>query len=270
LVPRQVLSVMEVSVPRKHKKKKEKKVRREFEEAHARKIISTHLSSPLMIVKFKDVFAFASSNNGLLLALKKDRGLIRQLFGVDEPVVKFKTGLSVLTTTAGGDLTQVVTMDISGMSDWSSWAAIFDEYYVKTAHLVFEPTYDQLTLVQWPAANNSSAAVPFPTNLGNVPSAAYTYAFGVVVDYDDSGALTTTTTMMAYDTLRILHACKRGKSKNAVANLPPDVTWVTTASPTPVWYYKTKALVPNVATFFASLNIGQMYLSGRVAFKAKV
>lgn len=171
---------------------------------------------------------------------------IRDFLGTQQPILTARTGFTVLTT-SGTNLTQVVSMDVTGISGWSSFANLFDEYRVRKAKLHILPYY-----IGYGASATSLASMPII----------------VVVDYDDATALSTSAQAIQYDTEKIIYF---GSSKPVVHTAKPaqpegqpDLAWVTTASPTvPFWFkfYSITTLVPS------SASIGQIYLEVEIEFR---
>ncbi len=163
--------------------------------------------------------------------LRRYRGQIRNFLGTQQPVVRVRTGITTLTT-SGANLTQVVGMDVTGISGWSSWAALFDEYRVRRATLHIVPLY-----VGFGASATTLAAMPIVS----------------VIDYDDATALASSSAAFQYDTLKSHFFGSMNPKVMTHLALPeghPDLAWVTTASPTvPFWwkFWSVQTLVPSTA-----------------------
>ncbi len=194
-------------------------------------------SSRLHIKDFCSRFNLSSSpcSPGESLSLERKqfmRGHIREFLGTQQPIITCRTGVTTLTT-SGTNLTQVVSMDVTGVAAWSSIANLFDEYRVRKACLHVVPLYSGFG-----SAATALAAMPVIN----------------VIDYDDSTALASLTNAVQSDTSEIMHFGKSNskvmRSKVAHPEGQPDLAWVTTASPTvPFWFkfWSISTLVPSTA-----------------------
>lgn len=178
--------------------------------------------------------------------LKWMKGHVREFLGTQQPIFTLKTGITTLTT-SGTNLTQVVAMDVTGVTAWSSLANLFDEYRVRKAVLHIMPLYQS-----YGASATTIAALPII----------------VVVDYDDATAIASSTNAQQYDTYKLLYlgsaSCKTLKSKTAYPEGQPDLAWVTTASPTvPFWwkFWSVTSLVPS------SAQVGYAYIEAEIEFR---
>ncbi len=178
--------------------------------------------------------------------LKFMRGHIRNFLGTQQPIIRCRTSFTTLTT-SGTNLTQVVAMDVTGISAWSSLANLFDEYRVRRATLHLQPLYQS-----YGASATTLAAMPII----------------VVVDYDDATAIASLANAIQYDTHKIVYFgnahTKNMKSKPAQPEGIPDLSWVTTASPTvPFWwkFWSLTTLIPSTAA------IGYCYIEAEVEFR---
>jgi len=161
---------------------------------------------------------------------------------------KLKTGLTTLINGAP-TLNQVVAMDVTGISSWSSWAALFDEYRVHKAKMVIIPI---------------QCYVPSTASTGTVNVGIPT---GVVVDYDDATAVASTTAIMLYDTLKIVFLGRTDEVRSTITARPegqPDLAWVTTASPTIPFWWKFYQLLNPPAN---SMALAQLYLEIEIEFR---
>jgi len=179
----------------------------------------------LLLCTHKDILQAIKLND---LRLKQWRGMVRDFLGTQQPIFRLKTGFTTVSTTTT-TLVQVVAMDVSGIPNWSSWATLFDEYRIRVAQLVCQPAYDKS---------------------GSAATALYANIMDLVVDYDDSAALASSSQAINYDTHR--NVCFSGLklqfSALAQPEGQPDLAWVTTATPTiPFWFkfYSVSALIPN-------------------------
>ncbi len=199
-----------------------------------------------------DITRFLKSKHGLDLSamspgmLSFMKGHVREFLGTQQPIFKLRTSFTTLTT-SGANLTQVVAMDVTGLSPWSSFANIFDEYRVRKAVLHIVQLY---------------------TGYGGTASTLAAMPIIVVVDYDDSSALASLANAIQYDTAKIVHFGsanpKVHNSKEAIPEGQPDLAWVTTASPTvPFWwkFWSLTTLVPSTAA------VGYCYIEAEVEFR---
>ncbi len=172
-------------------------------------------------------------------------GQVRNVLGTQQPVLTMRTGLTTLTT-SGTNLTQVVGMDVTGISAWSSAANLFDEYRVRAAKLVITPLYSG-----YGASATTLAAMPVIC----------------VVDYDDATALGTASAALQYDTAQVLFLGSMNPKVSTVLAEPegqPDLAWVTTSSPTvPFWwkFWSLTTLVPSTA------SVGQIFIEVEIEFR---
>lgn len=187
-----------------------------------------------------------SLNNLSLENLKFMRGHVRNFLGTQQPIFTFRTGVTTLTS-SGTNLTQVVAMDVTGVTAWSSLANIFDEYRVRRAVLKMMPLY-----AGYGASATTIAAMPII----------------VVVDYDDATALSSISNALQYDTSKVVHFGtanpKVMHSEHARPEGQPDLAWVTTASPTvPFWFkfYSITTLIPS------SQAVGYCYIEAEIEFR---
>lgn len=156
-----------------------------------------------------------------------------------------RTGTTSLTT-SGTNLTQVVGMDVTGITQWSSIANLFDEYRVRSAKLVVAPSYSG-----YGAAATSLAAMPVVC----------------VVDYDDATAIASSTNAMQYDSAEIFYlgsSAPKTHVKSAYPEGQPDLAWVTTASPTVPFWFKFWSLTSLVPT---SAQVGTVFLEVEIEFR---
>ncbi len=184
------------------------------------------------------------TNNGNMT--KFMRGHVRNFLGTQQPTFTLRTGFTTLTTT-GTNLTQVIAMDVTGISPWSSLANLFDEYRVKKAILHIVPSYQS-----YGASSTALAAMPVI----------------VVVDYDDATALASIANAIQYDTNKVIYL---GSSKTQTHNAKPahpegqpDLAWVTTSAPTvPFWwkFWSVTTLVPSSAA------VATAYIEAEVEFR---
>lgn len=178
--------------------------------------------------------------------LKFMRGHIRNFLGTQQPIIRCRTSFTTLTT-SGTNLTQVVAMDVTGITAWSSLANLFDEYRVRSATLHIQPLYQS-----YGASATAIAAMPII----------------VVVDYDDATALASLANAIQYDTQKIIYFgtsnSKNMKAKRAQPEGIPDLSWVTTATPTvPFWwkFWSLTTLIPSTAA------IGYCFIEAEVEFR---
>jgi len=150
------------------------------------------------------------------------RGLVREVMGTQQPIIRCRTGMSNLTTTAGSVLQTVIQMDVSGVSGWASFAALFDEYRVRAARIKVLPGFIGL----------GSAVIG--TGTGTVQYVR------LVVDYDDSTAIANSTAALLYDAAKDFPLGSTVPQAHKLAAHPtgqPDLAWVTTATPSvPFWF----------------------------------
>ncbi len=199
-----------------------------------------------MINKVKTEHNISLLTTPSLDTLKFMRGHIRNFLGTQQPIIRCRTSFTTLTT-SGTNLTQVVAMDVTGVTAWSSLANLFDEYRVRRATLHIQPLYQS-----YGASATALAALPII----------------VVVDYDDSTAIATLANAIQYDTYKILYLGtsnpKNLKSKPALPEGIPDLTWVTTATPTvPFWwkFWSLTTLVPSTAA------VGYCFIEAEIEFR---
>lgn len=178
--------------------------------------------------------------------IKFFRSNVRTFLGTQQPTIKLRTSFTSLTS-SGTNLTQVVAMDITGITAWSSFANIFDEYRVKYAILHIQQLY---------AGYGSSA-----TAIAAMPVI-------VVVDYDDNTAIASLANAIQYDTAKIIYLGganpKNHSAKPAQPEGQPDLAWVTTATPTvPFWwkFWSLTNLIPS------SAQVGYCYIEAEVEFR---
>lgn len=171
---------------------------------------------------------------------------VRDFMGTQQPIITARTSFTTLTT-SGTNLTQVVAMDVTGISGWSSFANLFDEYRVRKAWLHIQPLYQA-----YGASATSIAAMPII----------------VVVDYDDATAIATLANAIQYDTARVIYLGSAKTSTHTAAPArpegQPDLAWVTTATPTvPFWFkfWSLTTLVPSSAA------VGYCYLELDIEFR---
>lgn len=174
------------------------------------------------------------------------RSHVREFLGTQQPTFTLRTSFTTLTTTST-NLTQVIGMDVTGISPWSSIANLFDEYRVRKAKLHIAPLYQS-----YGASATALAAMPII----------------VVVDYDDATALGSLAAAVQYDTMKLLYLggsnCKTHSAKEARPEGQPDLAWVTTATPTvPFWwkFWSLTNLVPSSAA------IGYAYIEVDIEFR---
>ncbi len=174
------------------------------------------------------------------------RGHVREFLGTQQPIFKLRTGFTTLTS-SGTNLTQVVAMDVTGTTAWSSFANIFDEYRVRRASLHIVPLYQS-----YGSAATALAAMPII----------------VVVDYDDATAIASLSNAIQYDTEKIIYLgnanLKLLSAREAYPEGQPDLAWVTTASPTtPFWwkFWSLTTLIPSSAA------LGYCYIEAEIEFR---
>jgi hypothetical protein len=141
-------------------------------------------------------------------------------------------------------------MDVSGISGWSSFAALFDEYRVRKAKLVVMPGFIGL----------GSAAIGTGTGT--------TQFVRMVVDYDDSTAISSSTAALLYDTGVDFPLGSSVPAKHVLKALPegqPDLAWVTTATPIVPFWFKFYNLFTGLT---ASSNVAIAYIEVDVEFRA--
>lgn len=176
--------------------------------------------------------------------LKLVRDMIPTILGVQQWGMKIRTGFTSLTTTATPNLVQVVNMDVTGASIWTSLANIADEYRVKRATLHVIPQYSRFG-----AAATALSAMPII----------------VVVDYDDSTALASSSAAITYDSSKLFSYGSEVVHKITAHPLgQPDMAWVTTATPVvPFWFkfWSVSTLIPNNAA------IGFCYIEMDLEFR---
>ncbi len=178
--------------------------------------------------------------------LKFMRHHVREFLGTQQPVLTARTSFTTLTT-SGTNLTQVVAMDVTGISGWSSFANLFDEYRVRKAILHIQPLY-----ALYGASATALAAMPII----------------VVIDYDDSSAIGSLAAAIQYDTEKIIYlGSAKASSHTAKPAHPegqPDLAWVTTATPTVPFWFKFWSLTTLVPTTAA---VGYCYLEVEIEFR---
>ncbi len=171
---------------------------------------------------------------------------VREFLGTQQPTFTLRTSFTTLTT-SGTNLTQVIAMDVTGISPWSSLANLFDEYRVMKAKLHIVPLYQS-----YGASATALAAMPVIT----------------VIDYDDSTALGSLAAAVQYDTMKIIHLggsnSKVHSAKEAHPEGIPDLTWVTTATPTVPFWWKFWSLTTLVPT---SAAVGYAFIEAEVEFR---
>ncbi len=181
-------------------------------------------------------------------ALRVARNQVPVIFGTQQMRFLLKTGITFLIN-GSPTLNQVVAMDVTGISNWSSWAALFDEYRVHKAKLVILPLQCYVP----------SAAATGTVNV-SIPA-------GVVVDYDDSTAIATTTAMMLYDTMKVVFLGRTDEVMTTKVALPegqPDMAWVTTTTPTVPFWWKFYQFTNPPAN---SMALAAMYLEVDIEFR---
>lgn len=178
--------------------------------------------------------------------IKFFRSNVRTFLGTQQPTIRVRTSFTSLVT-SGTNLTQVVAMDVTGITAWSSFANIFDEYRVKHANLHIQQLY-----AGYGASATSIAAMPVI----------------VVVDYDDATAIASLANAIQYDTSKIVYLGganpKHHSAKPAQPEGQPDLAWVTTQTPTvPFWwkFWSLSNLVPS------SSGVGFCYIEAEIEFR---
>ncbi len=229
--------------PRSSKQRKGEKRIKSHDHVKHSKSLSRSFSSvhnKLLTVHKVDLTSVSTEN------LKFIRGHVRNFLGTQQPVFTFRTGFTTLTTT-GTNLTQVVAMDVTGVTAWSSLANIFDEYRVRRAVLKMVPSY-----VGFGASATTLAAMPCI----------------VVVDYDDATAIASLSNAIQYDTSKVVmfgtSNPKVMMSEHAQPEGQPDLAWVTTAAPTtPFWFkfWSITSLIPSSAA------IGSCFIEAEIEFR---
>ncbi len=176
------------------------------------------------------------------------RNQVPIILGTQQMRFKLKTGLTTLIN-GSPTLNQVVAMDVTGISAWSSWANLFDEYRVHKAKLHILPM---------------QCYVPSTASTGTVN---VSIAAGVVVDYDDATAIANTTQMMQYDTLRTVFLGRTDETHSTITAYPegiPDLSWVTTSSPTVPFWWKFYHFVNPPAN---SMALATLYIELDIEFR---
>jgi hypothetical protein len=207
-----------------------------------------------MLMAFHTFLEVPAALTGTTFELRAARrstyvGLIRTVLGTQQPIIRCRTGLSNLTTTAGSVLQTVIQMDSSGVSGWSSFAALFDEYRVRKAILHVLPGFmGDISVIG--------------TGTGN------TQFVRMVVDYDDATAIASSTAAMLYDTGIDFPMGSHSPKVHKLIALPegqPDLAWVTTATPSVPFWFKFYNLTTGMA---ASVNVGIAYIEVELEFRA--
>jgi hypothetical protein len=169
------------------------------------------------------------------------------VLGTQQPIITARTSFSTLTTTATPNLIQVVSMDVTGIAGWASFALLFDEYRVRSAKLHVQQAYSLY---------------------GAAATTLYAMPVICAIDYDDGTAIASLANAIQYDTSKIIYlGCSTPKlhtSKSALPEGQPDLAWVTTSAPTvPFWFkfWSISQLIPNNAA------IGYCYISCEIEFR---
>jgi len=153
-----------------------------------------------------------------------------------------------LNSTAAGLITTVFDQTMTGLTDWTNWSGIYDEYRVLATQLEF-----------------------FPNNRYSKVAATCTPGFGVI-DRDSNGALVSASQALQYSSCRILSLEDpwtdrreyRGSSVPALnwrMNSVADAMYVTTAAPI-------AATKPAIKLYFSGLSASTGY--GFVIQRVKV
>jgi hypothetical protein len=110
---------------------------------HSKSTAFARMFTLCSLIAFESIPAVLSLSTSEQRQHKKHQmaGLIRTMLGTQQPIIRCRTGGSNLTTTAGSVLQTVINMDVSGISAWTSFAAIFDEYRVRKATIHIIPLY---------------------------------------------------------------------------------------------------------------------------------
>jgi len=179
-------------------------------------------------------------------AIGRYNGSIRTVLGTQQPVMKLRTSFTTLSTTGTPNLVQVVSMDVTGTTQWASFANIFDEYRVRRATLKVVPQY---------------------TGFGSTAAALSAMPVICAVDYDDGTAISSLANAIQYDSAKVIYLGSAKPSTMKITASPegqPDLAWVTTATPTvPFWFkfWSLSTLIPTSAT------IAYCYIEHEIEFR---
>jgi hypothetical protein len=127
------------------------------------------------------------------------------------------TAVTAMNSDSGGGMDLVINNDPSGYTDWSSYAALWDEYRPLAMKLTFIPNnqYSKTTTI----------CVPLY----------------VVIDRDSAGALSSKNQAIQYESCKIKSLENRW-TYGAKMHGPTGAGWITTAATSPTWWIKSFAV----------------------------
>jgi len=143
------------------------------------------------------------------------------------------TAVSTFSSDSGGGMDLVLNNDPSGYTDWSSYAAIWDEYRVLAMRLTFIP-------------NNQYSK-----------TTTLTVPLYVVIDRDSSGALSSKNQAVQYESCKIKSLENRW-SYGIKMHGPTGAGWITTAATAATWWMKTFALSLSASSAYGDALITLM------------
>jgi hypothetical protein len=240
------------------KEKRYSKKKRHVKEKHSSSSYHSRVNRFIKLLTAKCFFDFmtlplvlSSTPTTEQKLAKRDhmRGMVREVLGTQQPIIRCRTGGSNLTTNGSSVLPTVIQMDVTGIASWSSFAALFDEYRVRKAHLHVLPTFMGSTTV----IGTGTPTVQF---------------IRVAVDYDDATAISSSTAALQYDAAINFPLGSANPKEWLLTALPegqPDLAWVTTATPTVPFWFKFYNLSTGLT---ASANVGIAYIECDVEFRA--
>lgn len=149
-----------------------------------------------------------------------------------------------VVSSGAGIINTVFTTDPSATPDWSSYAAIFDEYRVLALMVEYQPI-------------NRYAPVASPGGITQqVP-------WFIVIDLDDVAPITTRPQVTAYGGSVEIHNTTDPWKRSVRMSGGPDDNWVTTATPTSTYAVKTFAQSAS-----ASVTYGTCLVRALVQFRS--
>lgn len=172
------------------------------------------------------------------------RSMARTILGVQEPIIRLRSGLSS-NSSSSGVFNPVVSISWFGSNYYQYWAELFDEYQIIYARVHAFPAYN----------NNSTDGLN-------------RYYVGVI-DYDDSSPLSSISGSLLYDTSKVVSGVQSTPQPETWEVRPvgiPDLTWTATSTDRTVAYWKAY----NFAGIGGSVAICQLYYEYQVRLRQSV
>jgi hypothetical protein len=155
--------------------------------------------------------------------------------------IRLKYSVTNATTTIGGSLTDVIPVTLANANQAASYAALFDEYRILGAKLMFVPPI-----------------------ISGTPSGTAIDAI-VVVDYDNSAALGSYSAAWQYDNAKHLICNQKMKILYHPTRIAPDDQWYNTSAPVAVAWFKVYGSGGSISTSY-----GRYYVQLDVQFRGVV